>query len=150
MSRLHLAALAIASFVFCAVVSLSPAARAGDTINNPHDLDSCGDINHAAAMTDPNDVNFGNAPQKDCEKLCSQAVKDAASCQTDFWSDQKKYGEAACEIDENTSASIKACKKDYGDFIKAQKDAVKSIRGANESVCEAWGDACAAANCLPL
>jgi hypothetical protein len=134
-----------------AALSFTLQARAGSPVLNPHDVGSCGDLNHAGdGMDDPNTFNgFLSAGPEGCVKLCKQAEKECrdfakrvSSCRLKFNDVGKDYANKSCEVNFEGS-DVKACKREVSDSAKNTKENEQAARDVADSGCQAWEVVCA-------
>ncbi|HTO52638.1 MAG TPA: hypothetical protein VMR50_04555 [Myxococcota bacterium] len=141
----------ILAVIACAAAGFfAGSARAGEVIQNPHDIDSCGTPNIASEMTDPNNtVSFSLAGPQDCVKLCKQAekecksfVKRVSTCRQDYIKDQESYDKSTCDAVFNGS-DVRDCKRTASDTEKNSLDNEKAQVKVYQAACEAWENVCA-------
>lgn len=137
--------------LICTALSFAAPARAGlNEILNPGDIDSCGSIDVAAQMQDPNTTtSFSFAGPQGCKKLCKQAekeckdfVKRVTSCRIRFNDNQEAYDKKTCEVNFQGS-DVGACKKEVTSDNKTTDANERANRDLQLNACETWRSICA-------
>jgi hypothetical protein len=141
----------IFTLVCAALLGLAPSARAGfNAIENPGDIASCGSLDVAANMQDPNaTTSFSFAGPEGCAKLCKQSekeckdfVKRVSSCRMRFNGNQEAYDKKSCDVNFQGS-DVKTCKKSVTQDNKDADSNEKVTRDLQLNACEAWRAICA-------